>query len=221
MKSVMDENPVRQKILLLLKKNEGMTVEFLSSHLKITPMGVRQHLAALEKRDLVSHDTLRQGVGRPGFIYRLSEKADESFARGYARFALDILMGIENKEGREGIDKILEWRMEKILSRKRQLLDGNKSLADKVLTMTELLESEGYISDLTEKDDEYIISQYNCPISAISKSYPEACKHELDMYRELLGPDVERIRCLSEGEHVCEYRIPKNEAFSTQRSYNA
>ncbi len=217
----MDENPVRQKILLLLKKSEGMTVEALSSNLNITPMGVRQHLAALEKRDLVSHDTLRQGVGRPGFIYRLSEKAYESFARGYARFALDILMGIENRDGREGIDRLLEWRMEKILSRKRQLLDGNKSLAEKVLTMTELLESEGYISDMVEKDGEFIIRQYNCPISAISKSYPEACKHELDMYRELFGPDVARIRCLSEGEHVCEYRIPKNGAFSLQRSYNA
>jgi predicted ArsR family transcriptional regulator len=219
MKSMIDDNPVRQKILLLLKKSEGMTVEALSSHLKITPMGVRQHLAALEKRDLVSHDTLRRGVGRPGFVYRLSEKANESFSKGYAKFALDLLTGIENSNGREDIDKLLKWRMEKILSHKKSLLDGNKSLAEKVLTMSEHLDSEGYISDVVENDEEYLIRQHNCPISVVSKHYPEACKHELNMYRELFGTDVERTKCLSEGAHVCEYRIPKNGAFSSQRPY--
>lgn len=216
-----DENPVRQKILLLLKKSEGMTVESLSGHLKITPMGVRQHLAALEKRDLVSHDTLRQGVGRPGFVYRLSAKANESFSKGYAKFALDLLMGIENSNGREDIDKLLKWRMEKILSHKKSLLDGNKSLAEKVQTMTKLLDSDGYISDAVEHDDEYLIRQHNCPISVVSKQYPEACKHELTMYRELFGPEVERTNCLSEGAYLCEYRIPKNGSFSSRHSYDS
>ncbi len=210
MGTVLDDNPIRQKILLLLKKSGGMTVDLLSNDLKITPMGVRQHLASLERKDLVIHKTLRRGVGRPGFLYKLSEAAEEFFPRRYGNFALDILMGIERKDGRQKVDELFGWRKEKILNHKKQILNGGKTLAEKVPLMAELLENEGYISDMEVNDEEYILRQYNCPISAVSKNYPEACKHELELYRELFDAKVERTKCLSTGENVCEYRVSKN-----------
>lgn len=214
MGTVLDENPVRQKILLFLKKSGGMTVDALSSDLKITPMGVRQHLAALERKNLIIHKTLRQGVGRPGFLYKLSENAEEFFPRQYGNFALDILTGIEHHDGRRKVDELLGWRKEKILNHKKQILNGDKTIAEKISMMVEILEKEGYIADMEEDADRFIVRQYNCPISAVSKVYPEACKHELDLYRELFDTRVERTKCLSKGDNMCEYILLRNGTFS-------
>ncbi len=209
MQTPVDDNPIRQKILLLLKKSDGMTVEALSGHLDITPMGVRQHLASLERKDLVMHNAVRQGVGRPGFIYMLSDRAERSFPKSYEKLALDILQGIETREGRDRVDELFNWRKEKILARKKDVISNGRPLSEKIRVMSELLEAEGYIADMSEDGRSYVLRQYNCPISAISKDYPEACKYELEMYKELLGQGIERTHCISNGSNMCEYRLPK------------
>ncbi len=197
--------------MLLLKKSGGMTVEELSANLAITPMGVRQHLSALEKKDLISHITVRQGVGRPGFKYRLSDRSDHFFPRSYATFALDILKGIEEREGREKVKELFSWRNDKILSSRKGILNGSYSLADQMEVLSRILDSEGYIANIVSNDEAYIIRQFNCPIAVISKTYPEVCRQELALYQELFGENVTRTSCQSKGEHVCEYVVPAAE----------
>jgi predicted ArsR family transcriptional regulator len=76
-----DDNPSRKGIILLLKKNGGMSIDELSRDIKITPMGIRQHLNALEKKGIVTYVANRHGIGRPGFIYKLTELAEELFPK--------------------------------------------------------------------------------------------------------------------------------------------
>jgi len=214
MSLAIDENPVRKRIMLLLKKSGGMSVEELSRELGITPMGVRQHLAALEKKGLVVHNAVRQGVGRPGFVFRLSETADELFPRSYGKFAIEILRDIESRDGRARVDELFAERKKRMLAERMRHIGGNGPLGERVRLMVSLLEADGYVADADETGDEYILRQYNCPISAISRRFPEACKHELDMYRALFNSRVRRTRCLSRGENVCEYVVPKSAEMS-------
>ena len=68
--SVLNDNPTREKILLLLKKNGPQSIENLSQELRITSMGIRQHLLSLERKGLIDYVAKRQGIGRPAFLYR-------------------------------------------------------------------------------------------------------------------------------------------------------
>lgn len=206
---MLEDNTTRQDILLLLKKKGEATVEELRSGLRITPMGVRQHLLVLERRGLVTRDMVRQGVGRPAFIYKLTQIADKYFPDHYNTFTIEILEGIEEKGGRKKIDELFRWRKNKLFGLNKHLFDGEKALSEKVHAMVDMLQDKGYLVDLDETEDSFLVRQYNCPISTVSKKYPEACKYELALYRDFLGSDVKRTQCLSQGGQACEYVVLK------------
>lgn len=203
-----DENSTRSNIIQLLKKNSGMSIEDLSEKIKITPMGVRQHLLALEKKGIVSYVSRRHGIGRPGFIYMLTEAANDYFPNAYDNFALGLLRDIKKHEGTEKIDQIFSWRKERMLKMNRAALAGREGIDDMLTGLKQFLEDNGHLVELSRNNGHYHLKQFHCPISKIAADFREACRHELDMYKELLGKKVTREHTMSEGAPVCLYIIP-------------
>ncbi len=60
-----EQGETRQQILLLLRRKGPMTAGELSDDLGIGSVGVRQHLALLERDGLVQISGVRRSVGRP------------------------------------------------------------------------------------------------------------------------------------------------------------
>jgi predicted ArsR family transcriptional regulator len=203
------ENPTREKILFLLKKKGPLSIDDLSRQMGITPMGIRQHLISLERKGLVDYIARRYGVGRPAFLYKLTEKADDLFPKAYHKFILTTLKELEKNEGRDKVDEIFRWRKEKILKDKKEALSEKKSLQDRVFALKDVLESDGYLVDLDMDDNNFILKEFNCPIARVASEYREACKYELQVYRELLRKEVTRQECIAEGSPSCTYVIPK------------
>jgi predicted ArsR family transcriptional regulator len=209
MGSLLNENPTREKIILLLKKRGPLSIDELSRELGITPMGIRQHLLFLERKGLVDYVTKRHGIGRPVFLYRLTESADERFPKAYHKFIVNMFKDLEKNEGQSKIDDIFRWRKERLLKESKDALSDKKNLHDKVYGLKNILESEGYFVDLDETESHYSLKQFNCPISKVALEFREACKYELQMYRDLLRKEVVRQQCMSEGSPSCTYLIPK------------
>ncbi|MBI5847994.1 MAG: winged helix-turn-helix transcriptional regulator [Nitrospirae bacterium] len=203
-----DENPTRQNIMTLLKKNGGMTIEDLSKKISITPMGIRQHLLSLEKKGLVSYTAKKHGIGRPGFVYMLTESADELFPKMYDRFALDILKEIKKYDGQEKINKIFGWRRDKVLRQKKEALSGLSGIDENVQGLKNLLVSEGFLADLSKEGDNYILRAYNCPIKKVAAEFNEICLEELQLFRELLNRNVSMEQCMGQGSPSCVFSIP-------------
>ncbi|HDH01062.1 MAG TPA: winged helix-turn-helix transcriptional regulator, partial [Nitrospirae bacterium] len=210
MQIVKEDNPTRKNIILLLKKAGGLNIDQLSKELGITTMGIRQHILSLEKKGLVTYETKRRGIGRPGFFYSLTDKADELFPKQYQSFLLELLSEIERREGRKKVDEIFRWRKNRLLKARRERVNNNTELSGKIRSVEEILTEEGYLVEVEEVEEAYLLKQYNCTISGISRHYRESCRHELEMYRELLGKMVSRNECMSEGAVACIYNIPKN-----------
>jgi len=202
------ENSTVWKILLLLKKNGEMSIEEMSNALNITTIGVRQHILNLERNGYVTYQTRRKGVGRPGYIYTLTKKSEELFPDSYKKFILETLQDIEETDGRKKIEQIFRRRKERLFAQKSLLLKDAKNFKTKVSLFINSLKNDGYLIDLLERPHEIELIQYNCPISAVSSNYKEACRYELELYRELFGNGVERLSCASEGHRYCSYRIP-------------
>ncbi len=206
---LVDDNSTRKNIILLLKKNGGMSIEDLSKLIDITPMGIRQHLLALEKKGIVHYVAKKRGIGRPGFIYMLTEAADDLFPKSYDSFSVGILRDIKKHEGGEKIDKIFGWRRERLLKMKKELLGGKENLEDILSTLKKSLEDDGHFVDVARNNGHYQLKQYHCPIHKVAMEFPEACAHELLLYRELTGRDVIREQSVSEGAPSCLYLIPR------------
>ncbi|MBI5640397.1 MAG: transcriptional regulator [Nitrospirae bacterium] len=195
--------------MLLLKKNSSMSIDDLSKLIDITPMGIRQHLLALEKKGIVTYVAQKRGIGRPGFIYQLTESSAELFPNSYDKFALGVLRDIKKHEGQEMIDKIFEWRRERLFKFQQTALTDKENIDDTLQALKDLLEAEGHIVELSRNNGHYHLKQFHCPINKVSAEFKDACRHELQLYRDLIGKEVTREHTISDGSPSCLYKIPR------------
>ena len=206
----LDDNSTRNSIIQLLKKSGGLSIEELSKCIHITPMGIRQHLLALEKKGIVTYISKKHGIGRPGFVYMLTDKADALFPKAYDKFAIEILNDIKKHEGPEKLDTIFKWRKEKQLKTIKEAFAGMETIHDTVKGLKNMLESEGHIVELTRNNGHYHLKQYNCPINRLAVEFKNICAYELQLYREVLGEGVTKEQNMSDGSPSCFYKIPAN-----------
>ena len=205
----LDENPTRKQIIMLLKRNSQQSVAQLSKHMGITPMAVRQHLMSLEKRGIISYKPKKSGIGRPVFLYSLTDKARDIFPKSYIGFIKDMLSIVEEEGGRKNVEKIFMQMKDRTLNGKYRSLMGKKDLEEKVNALVSMLDAEGRMVELEVNKDAFSIKQFNCLLHGIAEDYPEVCKYELQMYQDLLGKDLKRIGCQADGELACVYVLPK------------
>lgn len=205
---MMDDNSTRKNIIQRLKKTGGMTIDELSRQINITPMGVRQHLLSLEKKGVVSYIARRRGIGRPGFIYMLTEAAADFFPNTYDNFSLEMLRDIKKYDGPKKIEQIFGWRKDRMLKMYRNALAGREGIDDTLNGLKQLLESQGHFVELSRNNGHYYLKNFHCPIGKIAAEFKEACRLELKMYQELLGKNVTREHTLCDGSICCLYVIP-------------
>lgn len=210
MSIIAEEGSTRGNIISLLKKNGGMSIEELSKVIDITPMGIRQHLLSLEKKGLVSYVVKKRGIGRPGFVYMLTDASNELFPKAYDSFALGLLRDIKKHEGQEKIDKIFGWRRERLLRHTKSILSSGGSIDARLQGLKGILEENGHLAEVTRNNGSYLLKQFHCPISRISAEFREACHQELELYRDLLGKNVTREQTIADGAPACIYKIPRS-----------
>jgi len=199
--------PTRRRILELLKRHGGLTADELAGQLKITTMGTRRHLTTLERDGLVAYDVVQRGMGRPSYLYRLTELGNELFPTGYPQLTLDLLQLIRELEDAATIEQLFLLHSERRLERARSGC-GHLAGIDRVRGLLDLLNAEGYMAELVvESEGEYLLCQYNCPIRAVADEFPCACSSELRFLRRFLPGSVEREAHLLAGSDHCTYRI--------------
>lgn len=208
----MQSNPTstREEILHMLKIQKKLTVTEIAKQLGITEMAVRRHLNTLERDQYVETTLVRQAMGRPINVYQLTPNGEDLFPRNYKKMALDFIKDIKEIAGVELVDQLFDSRQSRLKQQYQKRLD-NKSFDDKVTELAKLQNENGYMVDLEKKGDgSYILKEYNCPISELAKDYHQACKCELELFRDVLGTkDVFSHGCMARGDDYCNYEIKR------------
>jgi predicted ArsR family transcriptional regulator len=202
----------RQKILQLLKLRGPMTADELSSELGISSMGVRGHLSALENDKLVEFRTRQRGVGRPGYVYYLTDLGDELFPRTYHQLANNLLDAIRALEGDGGLNKVLEKRTDWLEAQYRaRMLD--KDLEGRVKELARIRSEEGYMADWSKLDDDtFQLMEHNCAIYQIARQCSQMCGYEIELFRRVLDDaNISREAHMMAGGRICTYVIRRKE----------
>ena len=201
----------KDDILQFLLKSGQATAQTLAESLGVSPQAIRRHLKDLHGEDLVEHQAMQSGMGRPNYIYQLSSKGRAQFPSQYDQFAVSLLDTLTETVGSEQVGVILRQQWQRKAQHYFETL-GDKDLSERVQQLVDLRQAEGYMAELHHGEDEdtYIITEYNCAISQVAESYPAVCGHELAMFAVAL-PDcqVERTHWIVRGENLCGYRIQK------------
>jgi len=206
-----DNQPTRAQLLHMLKMSGPLMVSEMADRLGITEMAVRRHLNAMERDGLVGTTLVRQAMGRPSHAYSLTDKAHGLFPTNYHGLALDLLEELEAElRDSDVVRRIFDRRKAKLARRYRdRMRDGD--LREKVRSLAEIQNEAGYMADWEagggETEGAYILDEYNCPIARVAGRYGHACQSELELFRELLDADVERVECIAENGRRCRYLI--------------
>ncbi len=203
-----EQGTTRQSILQLLRRHGQMTAQELSDALCIGAVGVRQHLAMLDRDGLVQVAGLRRSVGRPSHLYMLTAEAEDRFPKRYDRIALDVISYVAQDGGASAVDALFVRRREMLACDLRPRLVG-RSRPDQVATLTDILIEQGYMCEHEQQPDgSFLLTQYNCPVDCIARRHPQLCIQELQLYEDLIGAPIVREGTIAQGSHCCRYRIP-------------
>ncbi|HEY2492201.1 MAG TPA: metalloregulator ArsR/SmtB family transcription factor [Paenibacillus sp.] len=201
------ELSTREQIVHMLKTKAPLTAKDITNELQITEMAVRRHLATLERDGYLETSMIRQTMGRPTAVYRLSELAEGFFPKTYHTLTLDLLGELAQESGEDMIKILFDRRKSKLQSKYATTMEG-LSLSEKVLQLTKLQNENGYMAEYEQHENgDYVIQEHNCPISHIANEYNHACHCELDLFKSILQVDVNRTECLATGGSKCSYVI--------------
>jgi predicted ArsR family transcriptional regulator len=202
-----EQGETREQILALLRRHGTMTAAELSDALGIGAVGVRQHLALLDRDGLVATTGVRRGVGRPSHLYALTAAAEALFPKRYDRMAMDALAFVEAQGGTAAIDQLFTERRRQLTMQYAPRLAG-KNRTEQVTELAAILTEQGYMCECEQlPNGEMVLIEHNCPVDCVARDYRQACEHELKLYEDVLGIPLVREETISEGGICCRYRI--------------
>jgi predicted ArsR family transcriptional regulator len=99
----------RLKILAIIRERGSATIDQLSQEIALASATIRRHLDILQRDRLVTFQQVHKKLGRPEFVYSLTEEGHESGYRDYQKLLTLLLSQIKvssheelaNKDGEE------------------------------------------------------------------------------------------------------------------------
>ena len=202
----------RRDLVMRLHQDGPSSPEEIAAAMGVSRTGVLQQLHALEAAGLVSRQVIRHGVGRPRHLYDVTDAAQNLFPTNYDGLASGLLAAIRAIGGESLIESVFDERRRIMRDRVRQRLADrlpeDASLADRSSELAVIQDEQGYVAEASIGADGVIrLVEHNCAIRQVAADHGAACQAELDLFREVLGADVQRETHIAAGDRCCTYRI--------------
>jgi predicted ArsR family transcriptional regulator len=167
-----------------------------------------------EAAGLVSHSAEKHGVGRPRHLYDVTSDAQGLFPVDYGGFASGLVKAIEAVGGDDLVEQVFAARRiqigDRIRRRMSEQLPEDATLTERVQVLAVLQDEAGYLAEAVVADDGQLhLREHNCAIDKIARRTQAPCDAELALFRELLGPGVERESHIASGDRCCSYVVPE------------
>ncbi len=197
----------KRAVLELIKRNGPQTVAQLRDALRVSGVAVRRHLEKLESEGLVTQTARAVGRGRPAHLYALTDAGHDLFPRNYDQLAAQILEAAHCQLGDDGIERLFAHR-QRILAERYAERTAGRPLPELADELAAIQDENGYMAEWQPAgDDRYLVREHNCAIAKVAGAYPSACQHELALFRQLAGSEVEveRVAHMQAGDLECAY----------------
>ena len=205
------EPALRRAILVHLRRAGAASPDMIATSIGASRSGVAQQLRALEGAGLVSRTAVRHGVGRPRHLYDVTDDAQGLFPSNYDGLAAGLIAAIVELGGEPLLEQVMLARSHRAGAALRDglaaALPPDASIEDRVRELARLQDSLGYLAEAQVDADSIRLVQHNCAVHDIATTNGAACRAELAMFRELLGPGVERECHIPDGARCCTYRL--------------
>lgn len=199
----------RERILVLLRRHGRLSAPQLADLLELTPVGVRRHLALLERDGLVTAAVSKPKRGRPTAVYRLTDAGLETFPRHYDEVALQALSFLKGQDA-SVLSQFLAWRNERLAASYAQRVDG-ATLAERARALADVLSEQGFMAEVEPTPEGLRLCQHNCTVEHLANELPDLCTSEAKLFERLLGTPVEREATIVDGGVRCVTQVHLDE----------
>lgn len=197
------------RILHTIKREGAVTAKQLAEDMSITTMGARQHLQSLEEDGVLSFYDVKVKVGRPTRHWSLTKKGHARFADRHGELTIQVIDAVEHVFGKEGVEKVTAEREAQTLALYQDTLNKFSTLEEKLQALVKMREQEGYMAELEQTEQGYLLIENHCPICKAATRCPNLCTSELNIFQRLLGEDyhIQRQEHIIQGQRRCTYLI--------------
>jgi predicted ArsR family transcriptional regulator len=190
---------------LLAARGEA-TVADIAGDLGMNQANIRRHLEVMRAEGLVDVRVERHAVGRPSYVYRLTERAEEMNAH-YPRLLSRMVRRLAAlPEGQPLIEQVFAGVAEEVASSYRPLVTG-RTVEERVAQTSQALREEGIVDHWRKDDDGYHLMNTTCPYRKAAEASPAPCHADHRAVQLLVGAPVEQVTRMVEGHSVCEYIV--------------
>jgi predicted ArsR family transcriptional regulator len=191
----------RERILVLLRRHGRLSAPRLADLLELTPVGVRRHLALLERDGLVTARIEKPKRGRPTAVYRLTDAGLETFPRHYDELAREALAFVKGHDA-SLLSQFLAWRNERLAASYAKRVDG-ATVAERAEALADVLSEQGFMAEVEPVPGGLRLCQHNCTVEHLATEVPDLCASEAKLFERLLGSPVEREATIVQGNLRC------------------
>jgi predicted ArsR family transcriptional regulator len=188
----------RARIVDLLRGGDA-TVENITIELALAPATVRRHLDVLLRDGLVEMRSERLPLGRPHFVFTLSEVGLEAQPGHHFHLVaavLETILALAPKEtagrsGRQIAELVFDRLAEQLLLQCRPAVTA-AGIPQRVQQAIEVLTAAGLDFEVSPREEGYVINGSGCPCTHLLSGMFE-CPHETEVLSALVGVPVERF----------------------------
>lgn len=196
-------------LLHLLKTRGPQTTGELAREVGVTHEAARQQLAKLASDGLVEASTEARGVGRPSQRWHVTTLGDRRFPDAHAELTVQLIRLIRSELGEAALETLLAAREAETRAGYRAEIADRATLEERVQALAAIRTREGYMAESRPEGAGYLLVENHCPVCAAATSCQGFCRAELEVFRDVLGPDAEvtRVEHIPAGGRRCAYRV--------------
>lgn len=194
----------REVILETIKASQQAKVDELAEAANVSPVTVRHHLNSLQAEGLIETDSVRRKVGRPYYVYSLSQAGQELFPKRYVRLTSRLLEELKDVMPDEAVTQVFRGVVDSVIEEYQGEFE-HLPFEERLDYLVKLLEEEGFLAKWEKTEEGYTLIEYNCPYYSIGKTHTEICTFDSELIISIMQTPVEQQSCMLEGDDCCQF----------------
>jgi predicted ArsR family transcriptional regulator len=194
------------RVLKAIQMRGQANIKEVASDLGVTASAVRLHLTQLEAWGAVRAEKVREGVGRPYFVYSVTPEAHNLFYRDYGDLTRLLLEEVTMTQGTDALQRVLRRVGDRLATLYRDQI-GGQELPDRVKAWADLLDQRGVPVEIVDTEEGYLLHEYGCPYRHVAEKNRAICEMERQVMTRLLESGVELTQCVLDGHSGCCFAI--------------
>jgi DeoR family suf operon transcriptional repressor len=194
------------RVLKAIQMRGRASIKDVAADLGVTASAVRLHLTQLQASGAIRADKVREGVGRPYYVYSVTPEAHNMFYKDYGDLARLLLEEVSETQGPDAFQGVVRRVAGRLAAIYRDQVWGQE-LADRLTAWAELLDQRGISVQIEKTDGGYLLQEYGCPYHNVALENRAVCEMERQVMARLLESGVKLTHCMLDGYRGCQFSI--------------